>query len=139
MPAKKRKIVDVKWASQHEFDCMVESRARRVLKISASKFISKWKQGKYRKLDSDTCPGVVELAILAPLPRNKSGRKTPKDAADYFVRFLRESLSCLSEHYLTAFQQSEKLYKVYYEPYAEVMTTTTRITGLNSANFQDRS
>ena len=47
--------------------------------------------------------------------------KTPRDAAEYFVRFLRESLSCLSDHYLTAFQQSEKLFKVYYEPYAEVV------------------
>jgi len=46
--------------------------------------------------------------------------KTPKEAADTFVKFLRETLSCLSDHYVTAFQQSEKLYKVYYEPYAKV-------------------
>lgn len=78
MASKKRKLADVKWASKGEFDSMVESRARRVLNISANQFISKWKQGSYRKLDSDTCPGVVELAILAPLPRKKSGRKNAK-------------------------------------------------------------
>ena len=78
MPIKKRKIVDVKWASKREFDDMVEQRARRVLKLSTGKFISNWKLGKYRKLDSDTCPGVVELAILAPLPRKKSARKDTK-------------------------------------------------------------
>ena len=78
MPVKKKKMVAIKWASKSEFDSMVESRVRRVLKLSTSKFISNWKQGKYRKLDSDTCPGVVELAILAPLPRKKSGRKDTK-------------------------------------------------------------
>ena len=46
--------------------------------------------------------------------------KTPKEAADEFVKFLRESLSCLSDHFVTAFQPSPKLYKVYYEPYAKV-------------------
>ena len=48
--------------------------------------------------------------------------KSPKEAADTFVGFLRESLHCLSDHYLTAFQQSEKLYKIYYEPYADLLS-----------------
>jgi len=78
MPAKKQKLVEVKWATKSEFNSMVESRARRVLNISATQFINRWKQGKYRELDSDTCPGVVELAILAPLPRKKSARKNTK-------------------------------------------------------------
>jgi hypothetical protein len=75
MPAKKTKIVEVKWVNKSEFATMVDSRAKRVLGVSANRFISSWSRGKYRTLDSDTCPGVVELAILAPLPRKKRVRK----------------------------------------------------------------
>jgi len=71
----KRKTVGVKWVSKDEFDAMVDSRARRVLGISAKEFIGRWNRGRYRKLDADTCPGAVELAILAPLPRRSRGRK----------------------------------------------------------------
>jgi len=78
MPVKKNKMVAIKWASKREFDSMVESRARRVLNISTKQFINRWKQGRYRTLDSDTCPGVIELAILAPLPRKKRARKKSK-------------------------------------------------------------
>ncbi len=78
MPAKKRKIVQVKWVTKGEFTSMVDSRAKRVLGISGKQFITRWKNGRYRKLDADTCPGAVELAILAPLPRKKSGRKNSK-------------------------------------------------------------
>ena len=78
MPAKKRKTVQVKWVTKGEFASMVDARARRVLGISARQFIARWKNGRYRKLDADTCPGAVELAILAPLPRNTSGRKNSK-------------------------------------------------------------
>lgn len=78
MPVKKNKMVAIKWASKSEFNLMVESRARRVLNISAKQFINGWKQGRYRTLDSDTCPGVIELAILAPLPRKKRARKNTK-------------------------------------------------------------
>jgi hypothetical protein len=76
--AKKRKITEVKWVDKREFDAMVDSRAKRVLGISGKQFINRWKNGRYRKLDTDTCPGVIELAILAPLPRRKSGRKNTK-------------------------------------------------------------
>ena len=73
--AKNKKAVPVRWVSKDEFSAMVDSRAKRVLGVSARQFISRWQKGQYRKLDSDTCPGVVELAILAPLPRTKRGRK----------------------------------------------------------------
>ena len=76
--AKKRKTAEVRWVNKREFDAMVDSRAKRVLGISGKQFITRWKNGRYRKLDSDTCPGIVELAILAPLPRRKSGRKNTK-------------------------------------------------------------
>lgn len=68
----------VRWITRREAAMMVDSHAQRVLGISAKKFISNWKAGKYRSLDSDDCPGVVELALLAPLPRRKSGSKLAK-------------------------------------------------------------
>ena len=80
MPAikKKKKTSGIKWVSKAEFSEMVDSRARRVLGISAEQFLARWKTGQYRKLDTDTCPGVIELALLAPLPRRKSGGKKSK-------------------------------------------------------------
>ncbi len=78
MPVKLKSPPGVKWITSGEATAMVDSHARRVLGISAQKFISNWKAGKYRKLDSDECPGVIELAMLAPLPRRPSGRKVTK-------------------------------------------------------------
>ena len=48
--------------------------------------------------------------------------KNPKEAADNFVHFFRETLSCLSDHFVSAYQKSDKLYKIYYEPYAKVLS-----------------
>ena len=70
----------VRWISRREATMMVDSHARRVLGISAKEFISNWKAGKYRKIDSDDCPGVTELALLARLPRRTSGRKLAKSS-----------------------------------------------------------
>jgi hypothetical protein len=42
--------------------------------------------------------------------------KTPKEAADNFVSFLDETLSCVTGDTLTAFQQSDKLYRVLANP-----------------------
>jgi hypothetical protein len=78
MPAGLKKQPGVKWITRDEAETMVDSHAKRVLGISGPKFISNWKAGKYRNLDSDACPGVVELALLAPLPRRTIGRKVSK-------------------------------------------------------------
>jgi len=43
--------------------------------------------------------------------------KTPKEAAERFVDFLKETLSCVTDHFVSAYQQSPKLYKVYFEPF----------------------
>jgi hypothetical protein len=48
--------------------------------------------------------------------------KSPKEAANNFIFFLRETLSCISDHFVSAYPQSQKLYKIYYEPYAELRT-----------------
>jgi hypothetical protein len=72
---KKRVITGIQWVNRREVAAMVDAHARRVLGVSGKRFISQWKAGKYRTLDSDDCPGVIELALLAPLPRRASGRK----------------------------------------------------------------
>jgi hypothetical protein len=72
---KRLRTSGAKWINRHEMAAIVDAHARRVLGVSGQVFISKWKAGKYRNLDSDACPGVIELALLAPLPRRASGRK----------------------------------------------------------------
>ena len=78
MPALKPKKSGITWITRREAAAIVDTNARRVLGISGEKFISGWKAGKYRKLDSDDCPGVIELALLAPLPRRASVRTNRK-------------------------------------------------------------
>jgi len=77
MPTSAKKVVTsgAKLINRREMATIVDSHARRVLGVSGQVFISQWKAGKYRKLDSDACPGVIELALLAPLPRRANGRK----------------------------------------------------------------
>ena len=77
MPVSTTKVVrsGAKWVKRREMASIVDAHARRVLGVSGEVFISQWKAGKYRNLDSDACPGVIELALLAPLPRRASGRK----------------------------------------------------------------
>lgn len=48
------------------------------------------------------------------------GGKTPKEAADRFIDYFRESLSCLSSDFVSAYQQTPKFYKIYYDPYLTV-------------------
>jgi len=45
---------------------ILDSRSRAVLRISGKSFMRKRKKGEYAKLDADACPGIVELALLAP-------------------------------------------------------------------------
>jgi hypothetical protein len=44
------------------------------------------------------------------------GGKTESLAKDNFLGFLRESLNCITDSYLTAFRQSDKLFKVWFDP-----------------------
>ena len=60
-PAKK-----IRWITKNEMVSIVNKRARSVLNISGREFIRKRKSGAYAKLDADQCPGIVELALLAP-------------------------------------------------------------------------
>lgn len=46
--------------------------------------------------------------------------KTPEEALNNFLKFLRETLSCITKQDLTAFQQSNKLFKVWFDPPAKV-------------------
>jgi hypothetical protein len=76
--AKTHAVSGTRWISRTQADAIVDAHAQRVLGVSGKVFISNWKAGKYRKLDSDACPGVIELALLAPLPRRARGRKNTK-------------------------------------------------------------
>jgi hypothetical protein len=46
--------------------------------------------------------------------------RTAKEAIETFVGFLNETLSCVTEDRLSAYQESAKLYKVLYEPLAPI-------------------
>jgi hypothetical protein len=49
---------------------------------------------------------------------------SPREAADTFVGFLQETISCISADNLTAYRQSNKLYKVWTQPHFELKTRT---------------
>jgi hypothetical protein len=68
MPTTKRRRPSacIQWISSKEMAKIVDSRSRSVLNISGKAFIRNRKNGKYAKLDADDCPGIVELALLAP-------------------------------------------------------------------------
>jgi len=48
--------------------------------------------------------------------------KSEKEAADSFLAYLHETLSCVTTGSLTAYQQSKKLYKVWFNPAAQLAT-----------------
>jgi len=56
----------IRWISDSEMKAIVDKRARAVLNISGNTFMQNRKRGMYAKLDADDCPGIVELALLAP-------------------------------------------------------------------------
>lgn len=67
MPAVKRlKIKGVRWVSDREMASIIDRRARAVLNVSGATFLRNRRNGKYKKLDADDCPGIVELSLLAP-------------------------------------------------------------------------
>lgn len=77
MPVAK-KSSGIRWITRDEANAIVDARARRVLNISGAEFVEKWRAGEFRTLDSDQCPGVIELALLAPESRRSGGRKKQK-------------------------------------------------------------
>jgi hypothetical protein len=70
----KSKISGVRWVSDQEMASIVDKRARAVLNISGPTFTKRRRRGEYKKLDTDTCPGIVELALLAPSVKNGKAR-----------------------------------------------------------------
>lgn len=55
------------------------------------------------------------------------GGKTESEAKDKFVYFLRETLSCITKDQLTAYQQSKKLFKVWFNPPAKVRLNSNEV------------
>ena len=67
MPATTRKKTEgVRWISRTEMESIVDKRARATLGISGAAFMKRRRRGDYVHLDADDCPGIVELALLAP-------------------------------------------------------------------------
>jgi hypothetical protein len=73
--AKKKKIEGVRWVSRTEMNSIVAKRARAVLNVSTATFLRNRNAGKYRRLDADDCPGIVELALLAPSARGRGNAR----------------------------------------------------------------
>jgi hypothetical protein len=65
----------IRWITKDEMASIVNKRARAVLKMSGREFIRKRNSGDFAKLDADQCPGIIELALLAP------EKKVPKPRA----------------------------------------------------------
>lgn len=76
--AEKVKDTGIKWATRQEAAALLNARAKRVLKMSGEEFVAKWRAGEFKNLDSGDCPGVIELALLAPQSRKSRGRKKQK-------------------------------------------------------------
>jgi len=72
----RKRIEGVRWISQKEMESIVAKRARAVLNVSTATFVRNRARGKYKKMDADDCPGLVELAIIAPSP--KAARRARK-------------------------------------------------------------
>jgi hypothetical protein len=72
MPELKKKETVVRWITKKHMRSIVDRRARAVLNISVSTFMKNRRNGKYANLDADECPGIVELALLAPGVRSKA-------------------------------------------------------------------
>ena len=64
-------IAGVKWVSDRQMATIVDQRSRDVLNISGKRFMRNRADGKYAALDADACPGIVELALIAPEPKPK--------------------------------------------------------------------
>jgi len=75
---KKSRAEGVRWVGRDEVNTIVDAKARSVLGISGDQFVAEWRSGKFRELDSNDCPGVIELALLAPVSRTSRGRKKQK-------------------------------------------------------------
>lgn len=73
------KIEGVRWVSTSEMKSIVDKRARTVLNVSGQTFLRNRKKGMYAELDADSCPGIIELTLIAPSTKVAStrGRKNP--------------------------------------------------------------
>lgn len=67
-----------RWISREDANSMVDAHSRKVVGVGTEEFIKNWKAGKYRNMDADECPGIVELAMLAGVPKSSRGRKNTK-------------------------------------------------------------
>lgn len=60
--------------------------------------------------------GLLNLLCSLPFQGGHVAGRTPREAADNFASFLDETISCITAETLTAFQQSDRLYRVFSHP-----------------------
>lgn len=70
----KSRVKGVRWVSDKEMAKIVDKRARATLKVSGTVFMRNQRNGKYRNMDAGKCPGVVELALIAPTRQTRNVR-----------------------------------------------------------------
>lgn len=68
----------VQWISDSAMAKIIDRRAKNVLNISGKTFVRNRKRGKYASLDADECPGIIELALIAPKAKGKTTRARKK-------------------------------------------------------------
>jgi hypothetical protein len=75
---KRRKAPCAQWITQEQANSLIEAHARQVVGVGRDEFKRNWKAGKYANLDSDDCPGIVELAIFAGVSRHHASQNASR-------------------------------------------------------------
>ena len=68
----------IRWISDNAMAKIIDRRAKNVLNISGRTFVRNRERGEYASLDADECPGIVELALIAPRAKGKTTRARKK-------------------------------------------------------------
>jgi hypothetical protein len=76
MPLTKK--TKLNWVSGAQALDLLDRRARRVLKMSGEEFMEKRKAGDFKDMDSGDFPGVIGVALLAPIVEITRARKHKK-------------------------------------------------------------
>ena len=86
MPAKKPKMIGLRWLTKRKTEAIIHMRAQRVLGISGKAFVTKYRNGEYKNLDSGSCPGIIELALLVPEKAKKTRAGKNRKRSIHHVR-----------------------------------------------------
>ena len=119
-----KKIVKsgAKWVNRREMATIVDAHARR---CSVCRENNSFQSGRLVSIARSILMPAPEQLSLPFSPPSQGGRVAGRnewEAADNFVAYLHETLSCVTAEKLALFQQSKKLYKVWFNLAAELAT-----------------